>query len=272
MNWFREHRLFTVISGIVIALCLVILVSFLSAGGSSFLGNKTHSLVSVAGNPLSFVTGGVKNTVAGIFKYDSVKSENEKLKEELRKEKEKNIDLALTKDELKQLSQLSKSFDYQPYKNRRKAVAARITEIDNSNPYIVFNVDAGTEKGISKNNIVVDGRGLIGKVLDTGRGWSKIVSVLSDTNNISFKSLRKMSVMGVLSGDGKKTLKGYVMKKEAGIIKGDDLVTSGIGIYPEGIKIGTVSSVDYDDDRQLKVVEVKPTVDFETLQRVTIYK
>lgn len=78
--------------------------------------------------------------------------------------------------------------------------------------------------------------------------------------------------MGVLSGDGKKTLKGYVMKKEAGIIKGDDLVTSGIGIYPEGIKIGTVSSVDYDDDRQLKVVEVKPTVDFETLQRVTIYK
>ena len=272
MNWFREHRLLTVISGIILALCLVIVVSFLSVGGSSFLGNKTHSIVHVIQHPLSFITGGVKNTVAGIFKYDEVKNENEQLKEKLRKAEETNKDLLLTKDELRQLKDLSRSLSFDPYKNRKQAVAARITEIDNSNPYIVFTVDAGTEDGVSKDDIVVDGKGLIGKVLDTGKHWSKVVSVLSETNNISFKSLRKTSVMGVLAGDGKKILKGYVMKKEAPIIKGDILVTSGIGVYPEGIKIGKVSSVDYDEDRQLKVVEVQPTVEFETLQKVTIYK
>ena len=115
----------------------------------------------------------------------------------------------LEKDELRQLKDLSRFLSFDPYKNRKQAVAARITEIDNSNPYIVFTVDAGTEDGVSKDDIVVDGKGLIGKVLDTGKHWSKVVSVLSETNNISFKSLRKTSVMGVLAGDGKKILKGY---------------------------------------------------------------
>ena len=272
MNWLREHRLFTVISSIVLVLFLVVVASFLSAGGSTFIGRNIHSLIKTAESPLSMVTGGVRNTVAGIFKYNDVKAENEDLKEEVRKLEEKNKDLTLKKDELDQLKNLSKSFKFEPYRNKKEAVAARIIEIDNSNPYVVFTVDVGTNKGVSKNDIVVDGNGLIGKVLDTGKNWSKIVSILSDTNNISFKSLRKTYVMGVLNGDGNKTLTGYLMKKEASVIKGDVLVTSGIGIYPEGIKIGKVSSVEYDEDKQLKVVEVKPTVEFETLQKVTIYK
>ena len=61
------------------------------------------------------------------------------------------------------------------------------------------------------------------------------------------------------------------MNQNMSILKGDKLITSGIGIYPQGILIGTVKTIDYDEDRQLKVVTVEPTVNFSALQKVAIY-
>jgi len=62
------------------------------------------------------------------------------------------------------------------------------------------------------------------------------------------------------------------MDNKATIVKGDVLVTSGIGIYPEGIRIGKVTSVDYNDDMQLKEITVKSTVKFTSLQKVAVFK
>ncbi len=272
MNWLREHKLFSVIAGIVLVLCLVIIVSFLSAGGSSFIGRGTHKVVHVIETPLSYVTSGVRNTVAGVFRYSSLLKENEELKEQVAKLEQENKDLTLSKDDLNQLERLSGVFKFDPYKNKRSSIAARITEIDYSNPFIVFTVDRGTEEGIKNNSIVVDGNGLVGKVFDCGKGWSKVVSILSENNNVSFKVLRRTSVTGVISANSEGELSGYVMNDRAKIVKGDTLVTSGIGVYPEGIIVGKVSTVDYDEDRQLKVITVRPSVDFESLQKVAIFK
>ncbi len=272
MNWLKEHRLFSVIAGIVLVLCLVIIVSFLSAGGSSFIGRGTHRMISVAEKPLSYITSGVRNTVAGIFRYNSVKDENEVLKKRIAELEAENTELVLKKSELSQLRNLSGAFDFEAYKRNKNLVAANIIELDYSNPYIVFSVDAGTDKGVKKNSVVVNGNGLVGKVIEAGNGYAKVVSILSDNNNVSFRVLKRQKVSGVLSANKNGELEGYVLKNKYRIVKGDTLITSGIGIYPKGIKIGKVKSVDYDDDRQLKVVKIKPAVDFETMEKVAIFK
>ena len=109
-------------------------------------------------------------------------------------------------------------------------------------------------------------------MIEAGNGYAKVVSILSDNNNVSFRVLKRQKVSGVLSANKNGELEGYVLKNKYRIVKGDTLITSGIGIYPKGIKIGKVKSVDYDDDRQLKVVKVKPAVDFETMEKVAIFK
>jgi rod shape-determining protein MreC len=124
---------------------------------------------------------------------------------------------------------------------------------------------------VHKDCVVVDGNGLIGKVTETGDGWSKVVSVLSDGNNISFRVLRDQTITGVVSGDGETHLDGYVIEEKMRIIKGDQLVTTGVGLYPAGILIGTVDTVEYDDDRQMKVITVSPTANFEGLQKVAVF-
>ena len=136
---------------------------------------------------------------------------------------------------------------------------------------VSFTIDQGEEAGIKKDCIVVDGNGLVGRVIDTGKGWAKVSSVLSDANDISFSVLRDPTVTGIVKGDGKNGMEGYVMDDTYRILKGDTLVTTGIGIYPGGIKIGKVETVDYDDDRQQRVITVKPTAKFRGLQKVAVF-
>ena len=75
----------------------------------------------------------------------------------------------------------------------------------------------------------------------------------------------------MVAGDGENHLNGYVIEEKMRIIKGDQLVTTGVGLYPEGIYIGTVDTVEYDDDRQLKVISVTPTAVFDGLQKVAVF-
>ncbi|MGI6258185.1 MAG: rod shape-determining protein MreC [Anaerovoracaceae bacterium] len=271
MKWFKEHKLFTVVAGIVIGLCLVIVISFATAGGSTVFGRAVQSFIVTVQKPISAVTGGVENTLSGILSFRSTQKENERLKEENEKLKQENLELKLTSQELDDLRSLSEVFSYDAYQEGRKVVAGRVIEVDLSNPYVVFTIDVGENKGVKKDDVVVDGSGIIGKISETGGDWAKVVSVLSDGNSISFRTLRDPKITGILQGNGKNKLEGYLMSENSRITKGDTLVTSGIGIYPMGIRIGKVTEVDYDDNRQLKTVTVQPTVKFDNMQKVAVF-
>ena len=225
----------------------------------------------VVEKPFAQASSSISNTITGIVRYKSVKSENDKLRAENTALKKENTDLQLKRDEYKELKDLSKSFNFAPFTSSSKAVAANIIELDYSKPYVIFTVDAGTDKGIKKNDVVCNGQGLVGKVQEAGSGWAKVSSVLSDGNNISFKVLGKSSITGVVKGNGKNKLTGYLFNQNSRVVEGDKLVTSGIGIYPKGIRIGTVASIAYNDNTQQKDITVRPTVTFSNMDKVAIY-
>ena len=56
-----------------------------------------------------------------------------------------------------------------------------------------------------------------------------------DGNSISFRAVRDKTITGVVNGDGESHLEGYVIEEKMRIIKGDQLITTGVGLYPEGI-------------------------------------
>lgn len=271
MNWFRRHKIFTATAGIVLILCLFVLGSFLLGGNSTNLGKGVQTIISAIEKPFSSVAGGINNTFVGIFKYQDVLKENEALQKENEELKQQNLELALTQEELIQLEELSGAFDFTPFAGVGQAVAGQIISIDNSNLFQTFTIDAGSDKGIKVNNIVVDGNGLVGRIREVGKTWSKVVSILDENNNISFKVLRQDEIQGVLSGNGTGKLEGYLLNSESKIVEGDVLVTSGVGLYPQGIRIGKVTSVAFDKDLQLKVITVAPTVKFTSLQKVAVF-
>jgi len=271
MNWLRRHKIFAATAGIVLILCLFVLGSFMMGGGSTILGTSFQTVITAIEKPFANVAGGIKSTFVGIFKYKEVLKENEALQIENDKLKQQNLELTLTQEELAQLEELSGAFDFTPFVGRGQAVAGQIITIDNSNQFQTFVIDVGSDKGIKVNSIVVDGSGLVGRIREVGKTWSKVVSILDENNNISFKVLRQDTIQGVLNGNGTGKLEGYLLDSEAKIVEGDVLVTSGVGLYPQGIRIGKVASVTFDKDLQLKVITVTPTVKFTSLQKVAVF-
>lgn len=272
MRWFRDHKLFTGTFLLVLFLIGVIIFSYLSGGGGRFLFAGIQRGLMGIEKPLSYISEDLGKTAHGLFSFKSIQEENERLKSEVARLSEENTELRLKKGELNDLEELSKAFDFEPYQNKKKSLAASIIALDSSRPYNSFTIDVGQNQGVEKGAIVVDGNGLVGEVYSSTAKTAKVKSILEEGSNISFQVERKNEIIGLVKGDGSKKLSGYLFDASARIIEGDLLVTSDMGKYPEGLPIGKVSKVKYDSDTQLKRIEVRTSARFQVMRKVAVFK
>ena len=149
-------------------------------------------------------------------------------------------------------------------------MTADVIAVDGSNLFNIFTINVGKNDGISAGSIVVNEDGLVGKVVTVGKSWSKVLGIVDASDSVSFTLLRDPEVIGVLSGDGEGGLSGYLFDEEKSLNKGDILITSGMSLYPAGIVIGKVSSVEYDESSKEKKISVESQVNFKAIRRVTV--
>lgn len=270
MNWLREHKILTIILSIFLALVIIIVVSYSNIGNSTALGRGVQRVVALVQGPVSSAGNGVKSGLTGIFQFRSILKENEELKDKVSELNREIIQIKLTEAELAELRNLSNILKYENVTPNYSYVTADVVAMDGSNWFNIFTINAGSDDGIYKDAVVINGDGLIGRVLEVGSDWAKVISVIDESNSVSFKIFRDMQLLGILSGDGKGGLKGYMIDPEAAVIEGDLLITSGIGMYPEGIPIGKVKKVEWNNDTLLKTVTIEPGAYFKNLQKVTV--
>ena len=269
MRWFKKHKLITILICIILALIIIIGVSFARKGGSNPVSKGAEGAVSAVEKPVSSVSGGIGKFFSGIFQYREIQNENTELKAEIEKLKEKNRKLTLEKEQYQELRELERIFRIDSI-SENNTVGAEIVSVDSSNWMNVFTIDKGTESGIKEDNTVVAANGLVGRVTEAGRGWAKVASVFEESINISFRVYRDRKLVGIATGDGRDGLTGYMLDNSAGVIEGDRLITSGIGIYPKGIDLGKVIKVEMNRDTQYKEVTIKPAVSIKSLQKVAV--
>ena len=193
-----------------------------------------------------------------LTKIDSINTQNIELKRQLKMlQEELNIEYSLT--------------DYE-YLN------ATITSRNIGFWYNTITIDKGSYNGVRENMIVINSKGLIGRVVSTTNFTSSVKLITTnDTNN-------KLSVL-VTNSDYSLYGLLYNYNIEEGVLEVEgisnteivninDLVyTSGMGgIFPSGILIGTVSAIDTDAYGLSKIIKVKPAVDFSSLNYVTVLK
>lgn len=268
MRWIKEHKLIGVIAGAII-IGLVLFIASAATGGSTATGavNRTYTVVE---KPLVSFGNRISSNLRGIFAYREVVAENKKLKEENRKLKEENSKLEASANELQEMKELAKALNYDFVKSSSKIVTADIVTVNEGNWTNVFSIDRGTESGIKKGDVVVAGEGLVGRVQSTGKGWSKIVSLLDEKSRISFKVEGNLDLLGIVEGASNGRLTGFMLDSDAKVTEGTNIITSGMGVYPQGIKIGKITKTGYDSNRQLVEITVKPEVDFSDLDKVSV--
>lgn len=270
MNWLREHKTLTVILAILFTLTIIITISSNHIGNSTPLGRNIEKISALIKEPFSSAGNGVKSGLNGLIHFRSILNENEQLKEQISELNREIIQAKLTEAELDELRSLSNILGYQNISSNYTYVTADVIGMDGSNWFNLFTINAGIEDGIYKDAVVVNGDGLIGRVLEVGTDWAKIISVIDESNSVSFKVLRDLSLLGILYGDGKGGLEGYMIDPDAAIIEGDILITSGIGMYPEGVPIGKVENIVWNNNTLLKTITIEPSAYFKNLQKVTV--
>lgn len=160
-------------------------------------------------------------------------------------------------------------------------IPATITSRDPSTTFVRFTVDVGTDDGVETGDIVVEGvkdnagiatAGLVGRVTEAGKDYSKVSSILDDVGNISVVNSVSQD-HGIVDGRDEINLYGYSINTDSKIEKGNEIFTSGLGgVYPKGFFVGTVVDTQLSEDELSKRFVAESPIDFSKLYRVLIVK
>jgi rod shape-determining protein MreC len=124
-----------------------------------------------------------------------------------------------------------------------KYVAARVIA-DSSGAFVrSLLVNVGSRNGIANGQAAVVGADLIGRVAEVGQTSARIL-LLSDLNSRIPVLVAASRARAVLAGDNSPLQRLLYLSANAQVKPGDEIVTSGHGgVFPVGLRIGTVSSI-----------------------------
>ena len=208
-----------------------------------------------------------EKTFGSLFKIKNAIKENEQIKLELAKLQEQNRQLYQLAIENEQLRSILQFKDNNP---QYSYIGANITGKDPGNWFDTFTIDKGTSHGVAVNDAVITGEGLVGRIIESGANYSKVLSIIDERSSVSILVNRTRDI-GIVSGTTDSDLVA-IMPLEADIIKGDEIISSDFSTFPKGLFIGKVKSVTKEEYKLHKMVLIEPAVDFKRLEQIFVIK
>ncbi len=134
-------------------------------------------------------------------------------------------------------------------------------------------INRGSSSGIADDmGVFSSNGGLVGKVINTGKNFSEVMSLLNVVNKLNVQMKRTGSA-GTLTWDGKspKELTLLNIPKTDSVRKGDTIVTGNFSLsFPPGKMVGTVSAVLRDKSSNFFILKIKPAANLTDMQQVFI--
>jgi rod shape-determining protein MreC len=142
-------------------------------------------------------------------------------------------------------------------------------------------ITAGTNDGVHVGNVVIDPvtGGLVGTV-DRAFASESRVTLLTDSQSAATSiDLTSPTAVGIIQpgSGGSDALVLDLVSKSKVVREGDTIVTAGSlgkgalpSMFPRGIPVGTVTSQSSNDVNPFKNIQVRPLVDFSSLQSVIV--
>ncbi|MGE0820204.1 MAG: rod shape-determining protein MreC [Candidatus Nanopelagicales bacterium] len=133
-------------------------------------------------------------------------------------------------------------------------------------------IDAGTKDGIKVDQNVVNGQGLVGRVIRVNESTA-VVALLVDATSTVGAQVEASLEQGFLNGTGDpRTLELQLLDPFAPVQKGDRLVSFGFvgGVYVAGIPLGTITEVRGTPGQLARIATVVPFVDVTRLDLVGV--
>ncbi len=270
MRFFFASKQFKVILCLIICLIAVSVLCIVIGGRIAPQSDILGTLAAPFRAAGERISEGVSDFAEALTKGDDALIENAELQSEINDLREQLADYekAVAENEFYK--------DYLEIKDSNpdfKFEAATLISRDNQDPYKGFLINKGTVNGIKANDPVITDAGLVGFISDAGLTTSKVATILSP--DVILGALdNRTNDSGVVSGSLDLTEKGetkfYNLSRTCNIAVGDFVVTSGEGIFPAGLMVGTIRSIGSDEYNTSIYAAVKPFVDMDTIREVMV--
>ncbi len=208
-------------------------------------------------------------------------ADKKNLQKEIKRLKTENADLKIQVNENSaskiENEQLRKLLNLKSNNSEFEFIAAEVIARNPSNWYATLTIDKGADSGIALNQPVVSaGNSLVGKISEVGTTWAK-VTLLTNPNHAAGALVLRSGEYGICEGEGDISSDGgcrlSFVSKNANIIVGDTVVTSGLGgVYPKGLVIGKVQKIKPDIESISQYAVISPDADFKNIQAVFVIK
>ena len=226
-----------VVAGVAAVLLLLTDKRENTANGYGGVRGGFDQAAAPVGGVLSAPVRWIGHLSEGVSGYFFAVSENRKLKEQLAEMqalRDANITLKNTNDRYEAL------LGIRTEPAIRMATARAVSESRGpfSNARLI---DAGTRKGIRVGNPVVNEHGLVGRVVGTTNGVSRVL-LLTDVASRTPVLIDRSDARAILVGDGGGNPRLDFLRGQGTIQAGDRVLTSGDGgVFPRGLAVGVVA-------------------------------
>ena len=278
------HKFFSNRKLVLTVICAIIAAGLIT--GSLALGKKDKTpAVQKLGNDLfgavsrviAIPAHGMQTLSTNLNNFVATYEENERLRQDIDKlsaTHAENKSLKEENRELKQLVGLKNSMtDY-------SLTPAIVLTRSPSSWQDLVTVNKGTANGVKKNQPVLAGNGLVGRVVEANYSTSK-VELISDNNEsanrfaIQVQAKDGNYVNGIITGYDKKTneiIMGQVTE-DKDVAVGSQVITSGLGgVTPKGLYVGKVAKVSKEDYGLANEIRIKPAAKMSNVNDVYIAK
>lgn len=221
-----------------------------------------------------------KNSIGFLKNFYKVKKDNEELKKENAELKDKLTRQYMLQEENERLK---KMLDYKDQSLEYNYIGCSIIGKSGNDYVDGYIINRGKKDGIKKRMAVVNYLGFVGQVTAVGDNWSFIETLENENIAVGGYIVNTKENAGIVKGYKDKNNKLFAklqylpMDSEAKV--GDEVLTGLVssdakniqpGIYPKGIRIGKIVSVETDKGKMMKNAVIKPYVDFNKLEEIFI--
>ncbi|OIP89097.1 MAG: rod shape-determining protein MreC [Syntrophaceae bacterium CG2_30_49_12] len=255
---------------IVFTLIIVLLsLTFHSVKRSSETGIFKKLVLEIAAPLMDVINTSFEELTKGWKRYIFLVG----LEEENRQLKKKNILLTgqliqyqegyLEGIRLQKLLKLKENLNY-------STITAMVVGRNKLSGFQTILINKGTAHNLRIGLPVAADQGVIGRITEASWHVSKIL-LLTDENSKIDALVQRTRTPGILHGSGFISHLKYVPKTDD-VRVGDAVISSGMGgVFPKGLLLGFVKSVDKRDAALFQKVEVTPSVDVARIEEVLVF-
>lgn len=133
-------------------------------------------------------------------------------------------------------------------------------------------INLGSDSGVYVDQNVINQQGLIGRVVEVSASYATVLLLTDPINRVAVRVVdgRQMGIVQYLPSVG---LVLNHIPSDGLVEVGDSVISSGLGrLYREGIKIGTVVSVDRFEDEPFCEILLEPAADFGCIEELFLLR